>query len=40
MLKLMAAVLMTSAITACAFDPVQYEQNRKAENQLHNRTMG
>ena len=40
MLKLMTAVVMATALSACAFDPVSYDQLRKAENLQHNRTMG
>lgn len=40
MLKRMTVVIMVSALSACAFDPVAYEQLRQTENLQHNRTMG
>lgn len=40
MLKLMTAVIVATVLSACAFDPVAYEQLRQTENLQHNRTMG
>lgn len=40
MLKRMTVVIMVSALSACAFDPVAYDQLRQTENLQHNRTMG
>ena len=32
--------MTVTALSACAFDPVSYEQLRKSENLQHDRTMG
>ncbi|WP_353143088.1 hypothetical protein [Acinetobacter pragensis] len=40
MSKLIIAVMTVATLSACAFDPVSYEQLRQAENLQHNRTMG
>jgi len=40
MLKLITALMTVTVLSACAFDPVSYEQMRQAENLQHNRTMG
>ena len=41
MLKRMTIVIIaTVVLSACAFDPVAYDQLRQTENLQHNRTMG
>ena len=38
--KLIVMIVLMSTMTACAYDPVQYEKMRFQENAQHNKLMG
>lgn len=40
MYKVIAILILATLVSACSYNPVQYEQQRSAENIQHNKLMG